>query len=231
MWKTIVDLSVMSMGLIPLMALLLLIAIAVVIERWYFFHKVLLAGRAMEHDVQLIKYQNDADLNKVAEHYQGTLQSSIVSTALASRGEDANTMDRHIDEAILWQLPKMDRNMWVLDTAVTLGPLMGLLGTIFGMIRTFNVLGTQGAGAPTMVTGGIGEALIATGVGLFIAIVGLIFLNYFNKRVRLGLHQMELLKVMVINRFYGGGSAHHGMPVREAHEGKVAEINRLRTSP
>ncbi len=232
MWKTIVDLSIMSGGLIPLMALLLLITIAVIIERLFFFHRVLLAGRAMEHDVQLIKYQNVEDLKKVSEHYQGTLQSSIMTTALASRGDDAPTMDRHIDEAILWQLPKMDRNMWVLDTAVTLGPLLGLLGTIIGMIKTFNILGVQGAaGAPQMVTGGIGEALVATGVGLFIAIVGLIFLNYFNKRVRLGLHQMELLKVMVINRLYGGGSAHHGMPVADAHTGRGAEVTKLRTSP
>lgn len=233
MWKTLLDLSAVSGGLIPLMGVLLLLALAVIIERWYFFHRVLLVGRAMEHDVQLIKYQNVDDLNKVAAHYEGTVQRSIVTTALASRGEDADTMDRHIDEAILWQLPKMDRNMWVLDTAVTLGPLLGLLGTIIGMIKTFNILGEKGpAGAPNMVTGGIGEALVATGVGLFIAIVGLIFLNYFNKRVRLGLHQMELLKVMVINRLYGGGSAHHGISVRQAHEGRAGDVNLApRTQP
>ena len=50
------------------------------------------------------------------------------------------------------------------------------------------------------------------------------FLNYFNKRGRLALHQMEQLKVMVINRLHGGGSAHHGVPVREAHAGKVTDI-------
>jgi len=101
----------------------------------------------------------------------------------------------------------MDKHLWVLDTAVTLGPLMGLLGTIFGMIKTFDVLGGDGlGGGAKAVTGGIGEALIATGVGLFIAIVGLIFLNYFNKRVRLGVHQMELIKLTVVNRLHGGGA-------------------------
>ena len=51
-----------------------------------------------------------------------------------------------------------------------------------------------------------------------------LFLNHFNKRVRLALHQMDLLKVMLINRFYGGGSSHQGIPVREAHAGKVTEL-------
>ena len=69
-------------------------------------------------------------------------------------------------------------------------------------------LGAQGMGAGAgAVTGGIGEALVATGVGLFIAIVGLIFLNHFNKRVRLGVQQMELIKITVVNRLHGGGTA------------------------
>jgi biopolymer transport protein ExbB len=225
MWNTLVELIIISGGLLPLMALLLLITLAVIIERWYFFHKVLLAGRAIEHDVQLIKYQNIDDMAKVTKHYEGTLQSSIINTALASRGQDADTMDRHMDEAILWQLPKMDKHMWVLDTAVTLAPLMGLFGTIIGMIKTFNILGTRGAGgAPELVTAGIGEALVATGAGLFIAIIAIVFLNYFNKRVRLSLHQMELIKVMVINRLYGGGSAHHGTAASD-HLGALTELS------
>lgn len=231
MWNMIVEYSVLSGGLLPLMALLLLITLAVIIERWYFFHKVLVAGEAMEHDVQLVKYQNAVDMNKVAEYYGGAVQSSIISTALASRGEDASAMDRHIEEAIMWQLPKMDKHMWVLDTSVTLAPLLGLFGTIIGMIKTFNVLGTKGAGgAPEMVTGGIGEALIATGAGLLIAIIAIVFLNYFNKRVRLALHQMELLKIMVINRLYGGGSAHHGVAVTD-RSGKIAPVNVARSTP
>jgi biopolymer transport protein ExbB len=212
MINMIIQLSVLSGGLLPLMALLLLITLAVIIERLYFFGKVLTAGRAMEHDVHLVKYQSLADLQAVAKHYEGTLQGSIVQTALASRGEDAVTMDRHIDEAILWQLPKLDQYLWVLDTSVTLAPLMGLFGTIIGMIQTFDILGKTAAGTPDAVTGGIGQALVATGAGLLIAIVAIIFLNYFNKRLRLATHQMELLKIMVTNRLYGGGSEHHGQP-------------------
>ena len=223
----LIQLSIMSGGLLPLMGVLLLITLAVIIERSWFFHRVLKSGDAMEHDLQLVEYQNAAKMEQIAAHYEGSLQRSLVSSALASRGEDAQTMDRHIEEAIMWQLPRIDRYVWVLDTAVTLAPLMGLLGTIIGMVHAFDILGTAGAagGAATqMVTGGIAEALVATGAGLFIAIIAVMFLNHFNKRIRLALHQMDLLKIMVINRLHGGGSAHQGVSLREAHTGTVAAI-------
>jgi biopolymer transport protein ExbB len=226
MIEKLIELSIMSGGVLPLMAVLLLVTLAVIVERSYFFHKVLKSGLAMEHDLQLVDYQNVDKLEKLATHYDGSLQRSIISAALASRGQDSETMDRHIEEAIMWQLPKIDRYIWVLDTSVTLAPLMGLLGTIIGMVHAFDILGVSGAGgaATRMVTGGIAEALVATGAGLFIAIIAVLFLNHFNKRVRLALHQMDLLKVMVLNRFYGGGSAHQGVPVREAHAANVTGI-------
>ena len=221
-----IHLSAMSGGLLPLMGVLLLVTLAVIIERSWFFHRVLKSGLEMEHDLQLVEYQNWGKLEQIAAHYEGSLQRSLISSALASRGQDAETIDRHIEEAIMWQLPKIDRYVWVLDTAVTLAPLMGLLGTIIGMVHAFDILGTAGAtgGATQMVTGGIAEALVATGAGLFIAILAVLFLNDFNKRIRLAVHQMDLLKVMVINRMHGGGSAHQGMPVKEAHSGKLTPI-------
>ncbi len=232
MVEKLIHLSVMSGGLLPLMALVLLVTLAVIIERAYFFHRVLKSGLAMEHDLQLVGYQDVEKLEKLAAHYEGSLQRSLISSALASRGENAETIDRHIEESIMWQLPKIDKHVWVLDTAVTLAPLMGLLGTIIGMVHAFDVLGNSGAGAPTqMVTGGIAEALVATGAGLLIAIIAVLFLNHFNKRIRLAAHQMDLLKVMLINRFYGGGSAHHGVPVREAHASNVSTIKAGRVQP
>jgi len=223
----LIQLSVMSGGLLPLMGVLLLITLAVIIERSWFFHRVLKSGLAIEHDLQLVEYQDVSKMEQIAAHYSGSLQRSLISSALASRGEDAQTMDRHIEEAVMWQLPRIDRYVWVLDTAVTLAPLMGLLGTIIGMVHAFDILGTAGAASGTatqMVTGGIAEALVATGAGLFIAIIAVMFLNHFNKRIRLAIHQMDLLKIMMINRLHGGGSAHQGVPLREAHQGNLVAV-------
>jgi biopolymer transport protein ExbB len=205
------------------MVVLLLVTLMVIVERAYFFHRALKSGLAMEHDLHLVEYQNVGKLKELEEHYQGSLQCSLISSAIASRGDDADTMERHVEEAIMWQMPKIDKHVWVLDTSVTLAPLMGLLGTIIGMVHAFDILGTSGTGgsATKMVTGGIAEALVATGAGLLIAIIAVLFLNHFNKRIRLALHQMDLLKVMLINRLYGGGSAHHGVSASQAHSGKA----------
>lgn len=206
MFESFIELSELSMGIIPLLVLLFTIALAVVIERLWFFHKVLSQGAAMERDLKRTAYRDLDGLAAVAKRFGGALQTDLVTHALASQAPDAESAERHVDESILEAVPVMDRNLWVLDTAVTLGPLLGLLGTIFGMIKTFNVLGGEGVGAgAAAVTGGIGEALVATGIGLFVAITGLIFLNYFNKRVRLGVQQLELIKLTVVNRLHGAG--------------------------
>ncbi len=85
MIEKLIELSIMSGGLLPLMAVLLLVTLAVIVERAYFFHKVLKSGLAMEHDLQLVEYQNVGKLEQLANHYEGSLQRSIISSALVAR--------------------------------------------------------------------------------------------------------------------------------------------------
>ena len=205
-----VEISVLSGGLIPLMAMVFVIALALCIERWWFFRTNLKAGEAMEHDLQLVQAGEVEKLGEVARHYDGALQTVVIDAALKARSGDLAAAERAVDEAILWQLPKLDRNLWWVDTTVTLAPLMGLFGTIIGMIESFGVLGQAGTGNPDAVTGGVAQALIATALGLFIAMVCLVFLNFFNKRSRLAVHQLELLRQMALNRLFGAGSGAAG---------------------
>jgi biopolymer transport protein ExbB len=89
------------------------------------------------------------------------------------------------------ELKRFSRGLPVLDTVITLAPLLGLLGTVIGMIRSFSLLGDAELSAPTAITGGIAQALIATGFGLGIAIVALIPFNYLNSRQEEARHELE----------------------------------------
>ena len=89
------------------------------------------------------------------------------------------------------ELKRFTQGLPVLDTIITLAPLLGLLGTVTGMIHAFGLLGGQELDAPAAITGGIAEALIATAFGLGIAIVSLVPFNYLNTRLDEARHELE----------------------------------------
>ncbi|MGF6771006.1 biopolymer transport protein ExbB [Paraburkholderia sp. GAS199] len=201
MLNTLINYSVQSMGLIPLLAFIFLLGISIIVERFMFFSRAVKAGKTLEHDLKMVEPANLSDAQKVAEHYKQTVQGELVKSALKVQGKPEAVVERELEETIMFQMPRLDRNLWILDTAVTLGPLLGLLGTIIGMVESFNVLGTSGTANPNGVTGGIGHALTATACGLTIAIICVIFLNYFNKRIRMTVNQFDLIKSLLVSRF------------------------------
>ena len=96
-----------------------------------------------------------------------------------------------MEAAARHEIARLKRFLPVLDTIVTLSPLLGLLGTVTGMIAAFGVMGHSGMNSPHAITGGVAEALIATAVGLGIAIAALVPLNFFNSRVDTMLETIE----------------------------------------
>ena len=105
---------------------------------------------------------------------------------------------RATEEASLIE-QSLGRWLWVLETIVTAAPLLGLLGTITGMIRAFKLFGTEGLVDPRGVTAGVAEALIATAVGLFIALIALFAFNYFSQRQAQIMDEMEQLGTRLVD--------------------------------
>jgi len=83
---------------------------------------------------------------------------------------DAETLELKLDEAILRESARMERMLWVVKAVSVVAALMGLLGTVTGMIRTFQMIMLYGTGDPKLMAGGISEALVTTMLGLFVAI-------------------------------------------------------------
>lgn len=99
------------------------------------------------------------------------------------------------EEAYVEAKLALNKHLWVLDTIVTASPLLGLLGTILGIIDTFTVLARSGISDPSGVSAGIGTALYATALGISVALLGLLFFNFFQHRVEvLG----DRIKVLIL---------------------------------
>ena len=198
-----IRLVVLTGGLLAIMPLLLILTLAVAFERLWLLKKILRQGRNIHNQLREVPYQNMAGLQTLADGSAETLQGHLISTAIASRGESAEEMEMHLEEEILTAMPKINRLLWILDTSVTIAPLLGLFGTIIGMIQAFNVLSANGG--PSKVTGGIADALVSTGAGLLIAIIAVYFVNYFNSLTRQIVDQLELIKLILVNRVHGKG--------------------------
>lgn len=186
-----------SGGTLYLMLLLLLVALTVIIERTRHLSNMQHGGEQL---IAMLKKEGANNVWPVPEKFSQLPHVRLFDVLRKEPASaDRDTFGGHLEEAIMHEVPILDRSLWVLDTVITLAPLLGLFGTIIGMFNAFHVLGDAQNGA-AQVTGGIAEALIATASGLFIAMIGLVFFNALHTRVRVVLHQLETIKIMLVNR-------------------------------
>lgn len=199
--ETIIHFARDSWGLLPLLAVMFVLGLGVIIERLFFFRRRVTGGRSLQHDLTHVGPGDTAAASELLDHYRLTVQGDLVASALAAQGSAEQVFERRLDESIMFQMPRMDRYLWLLDTCVTLGPLLGLLGTIVHLIEAFSVLSQNKGQQVASVTAPIASALVATAAGLIVAIFCVVFVNYFNKRIRLTVNQLDLIKSMLVGRF------------------------------
>jgi biopolymer transport protein ExbB len=201
---TLMHLARDSAGVLYVIAAMLFIALTVIVERALFLRRVAHGGRVALDQLDRLDHLDRGSLAALASRHRGLPVERILSAAARLYGPALRreSLDASLEEVIMREAPRIDRFLWVLDTIVTLAPLLGLFGTIIGMFNAFQVLSNPG-NAPTQVTGGVAEALVATASGLFVAMVGLVFFNGLHNRVRLAVHQLETLKASLVNRMTG----------------------------
>lgn len=178
----------------------------VVIERTIYF-TVREKNRFADIRPKLRKYIEDDDI-KGAIGYLSTSKSStglvlkeILSFWNKTKTTNVVTLEEKGREAALSQIPLLEKNMWLLSIVAHATPLIGLLGTVTGMIKAFQAVSIHGTGDASVLAGGISEALFTTAGGLFVAIPALILYNYFNKKIDVIITDMEKGSTEVINYF------------------------------
>lgn len=188
------------------MYLLLLCSIAVVaigIERLAFYHYADYNSKNFLENLHT-KLRSQS-INKVADfcHGEKNLIGEVAFSGILAAMQNEN-VEVALDMAYSEAAMKLRARLNYLSMIVTLSPLLGLLGTISGMIESFNIFNLQ-AGQPLAITGGIGEALIATAMGLCVAILALIVHTYLSQRLDEMLAKLEKAASIVQGVLSGKG--------------------------
>ncbi len=166
-----------------------IIVMTVIIERAIFwigldFHR----NQALVDDVLELCRQGDWDMVRAKVAGSKDYMIRVLVSGVLHRDF---SMAKAMEAAAAEEIKRMQSHMGVLDTMITVAPLMGILGTVIGIISSFEVLGSVGIEHPQAVTAGIAQALITTAAGLGIAILSVFPYNYFQARVENGALAIE----------------------------------------
>jgi biopolymer transport protein ExbB len=168
-----------------------IIAAAIFLERlWTLQRRRVLPAELTEKVWKWVEQRQITEKHIFALQQNSPL-GKILAAGLANRHRDRNVIKEGIEDAGRHVVHELERFIGVLGTIASISPLLGLLGTVLGMIRTFNTLSSGGAGNPMALAGGIAEALITTAAGLTVAIPALLAYRYTRSRVTNLVVQME----------------------------------------
>jgi biopolymer transport protein ExbB len=177
-----------------------IMAVAISVERLINLRAVkVLPEDEVDHLTSLI----DGGLLEQAEDYcerrPGPL-TNIVAAALEARGETPEGIRQVVEDQGRQEVPRLQKYLGILGTVASVSPLLGLLGTVLGMIEVFTVVSTQGIGQADSLAGGISQAMITTATGLTIAIPALVAYNAFSDRANTMILEMERLALAFIKQ-------------------------------
>jgi biopolymer transport protein ExbB len=159
-----------------------LLAVAIIVERLITLRRKKIIIPEIINVVEQFNSPKDIDLAKnICLRYEGPLPS-IVRMGLENSELDRNEIKELIEDQGRQEVRKLQKGLGILETVAAIAPLMGLVGTVLGMIKVFGVIKEQGVGQAAALSGGISEALLTTVTGLFIGIPALIFYNYFSHK-------------------------------------------------
>jgi biopolymer transport protein ExbB/TolQ len=169
---------------IIILILLSIIAVAIVIERLYFFSQQHGDSKALLASIgQRIKADDIPGAIKLCNQSKGILPR-ILEFGLQRGTKNRADITDALSIALMENLNLLERNLGVIGTIAVIAPFVGLFGTVLGIIHAFQDIALKGNSTPAVVAAGVGEALVTTAAGLFVAVISVVFFNYFKTRIK-----------------------------------------------
>ncbi|HEX7044668.1 MAG TPA: MotA/TolQ/ExbB proton channel family protein [Burkholderiales bacterium] len=166
-------------------------ALAIIGERFWSLQRKYVCPPNLIPQVQQWLERNELDEARIELVRQSSPLGRVVAAGLVNRHRDRDIIKEAVEDAGRHTLPELERYLRTLGTIGNIAPFLGLLGTVLGMIEMFAGISTRGIGDPSIIAGGISQALIATATGLAVAIPAVMFYRYFRGRVSELLLDME----------------------------------------
>ncbi|HTY50690.1 MAG TPA: MotA/TolQ/ExbB proton channel family protein [Steroidobacteraceae bacterium] len=166
-------------------------AAAIILERLWTLQERRVLPRDLIRRVRALVEADKVDDRVIGALEQNSPLGKVLAAGLASRHRPREVMMERLEDAGRHVVHELERFLNTLGTIASISPLLGLLGTVTGIIKSFNALQAGAAGDPRMLSGGIAEALIATAAGLCVAIPALIGYRYLRGRVEGFVVEME----------------------------------------
>ncbi len=182
-----------SGGVLVIPILLVGLAAAIIaLERMFYLSRVRSNTDALMTRVTELVFQGDFDAAlATTKPHENRPTGKVLMAGLVHKDLKCEVIESAMSEAILTQIPRLERFIGALKVLAAVAPLLGLLGTVTGMINTFQVITTHGTGDPRLMAGGISEAMVTTQVGLAVAIPIMMVASFLNGRVKNIARDME----------------------------------------
>ena len=182
----------------PLLGLAL-IAAAILLDKAYVYLRFVRLPRDLQNLMETYDFDWDDLDARLAALGPRNLVAGFFRVISVNRSKPLWWIESRSGDGAHFVQVVLNRGLWVLETIVTGAPLLGLLGTITGMMNAFKIIGSHGLVDPSGVTAGVAQALIATALGLLIAIVALFGFNFFARQQAKTLDEMERLATRLID--------------------------------
>ena len=183
-----------------------IISVAVVIERLWALRNLGALTLKLTESVRepIAKGQKDLAVAILKQNSQYPCARIFLDVITRHGNGPAESLSALANESMFEEAQRLRKNLWVLGTVASSAPFIGLLGTVVGIIKSFESMAIEGTGGFSVVAAGISEALVATALGLGVAIIALIFYNYFQTRVSSlnGLFRIQVGKLMQLMNSY-----------------------------